>query len=46
MSVIIELATNALHSSPQGFFGVSLIFVYMAVIVGLSLYRIKQHGGH
>ncbi|WP_169734373.1 hypothetical protein [Desulfocurvus vexinensis] len=46
MSVVFELATNMLHSSPQGYLGVSLIFIYMAVIVGTALYRIKQHGGH
>jgi len=46
MSVLFELASNALHSTPQGFLGVSLIFIYMAVIVGTALYRIKQHGHH
>ncbi|WP_461211513.1 hypothetical protein [Desulfocurvus sp. DL9XJH121] len=46
MSVVGELITNAYHSTPQGYLGVSLIFIYMAVIVGVALYRIKQHGGH
>ncbi len=46
MSVALELAKNALHSSPQGYLGVSLIFIYFVVIVGTALYRIKQHGGH
>lgn len=46
MSVVLELANNALHSTPQGYLGVSLIFIYMAVIVGTALYRIKQHGDH
>ncbi|BBD09767.1 hypothetical protein [Desulfovibrio ferrophilus] len=46
MGVVLELATNAWHSTSQGMLGVSLIFIYMAVIVGVALMRIKQHGHH
>lgn len=46
MSVVTELLTNMLHSSPQGYLGVSLIGIYFCVIVGTALYRIKQHGDH
>ena len=31
-----ELVSNAMHSTPQGFVGVSLIFVYFCVIVAVS----------
>ncbi len=44
MATISELVTNAMHSTPQGFLGVSLIFVYLAGIVGTALYRIKTTG--
>ena len=46
MSVVGELISNAYHSTAQGYLGVSLIFIYMAVIVGVALYRIKTSGGH
>ena len=37
-----ELVSNAMHSTPQGFVGVSLIFVYFCVIVATAFYRIKK----
>ena len=40
-----ELVSNAMHSTPQGFVGVSLIFVYFCVIVATAFYRIKK-GDH
>ena len=43
--MIMELIHNALHSTPQGFLGVSLIGVYFVVIVATAVYRIKQ-GDH
>ena len=46
--MIMELVYNALHSTPQGFLGVSLIGVYFVTIVVTAAYRIKQgdHMGH
>lgn len=43
--MIMELIENALHASPQGFLGVSLIGIYFVVIVATAVYRIKQ-GDH
>jgi len=43
--MIMELVYNALHSTPQGFLGVSLIGVYFVVIVATAAYRIRQ-GDH
>ncbi len=40
--MMMELATNALHSSAQGFFGVTLIGVYFAVILATAVYRIRK----
>ncbi len=40
--MLLELITNALHSSPQAFLGVGLIFVYFCVIVATAIYRIKK----
>lgn len=37
-----ELVSNAMHSTPQGFVGVTLIFLYFCLIVGTAFYRIKQ----
>jgi hypothetical protein len=42
MSVVSELITNMGHSTEQGFFGVTAIYVYMAIIVGAALYRIRK----
>ncbi len=46
MSIIFELANNMLHSTPQGYLGVSLIFGYMVLIVAIALVRIKQNAAH
>ncbi|MDR2727169.1 MAG: hypothetical protein LBC10_04165 [Deltaproteobacteria bacterium] len=43
--MIMELVSNALHATPQGFLGVSLIGVYFVVIVAAAVYRIRQ-GDH
>ncbi len=37
-----ELIQNAFHSTAAGTVGVTGIFVYMAIIVGTALYRIKK----
>jgi len=42
MSIISELLTNMGHATEQGFFGVTAIYVYMALIVGTAFYRIHQ----
>lgn len=47
--MISELIQNAMHSSPQGFVGVSLIGIYFCVIVVTAFYRIRKGdhlGGH
>jgi hypothetical protein len=41
-----ELFWNAIHSTPQGYLGVSLIYAYMALIVGTAFYRIYQNSKH
>ncbi|WP_176632276.1 hypothetical protein [Desulfolutivibrio sulfoxidireducens] len=42
MSVINELITNMGHSSEQAFYGVPAIYIYMAIIVAVAFYRIRQ----
>jgi hypothetical protein len=42
MSVVSELVTNMGHSTEQGFFGVTAIYVYMVIIVAAAFYRIRQ----
>ncbi len=42
MYTIWELISNAAQSTIQGFIGVSGIFIFFALIVGVSLYRVKQ----
>ena len=37
-----ELFSNVMHSTPQGFVGVTIIFVYFAFIVATAFYRIKK----
>ena len=37
-----ELVETALQSTPQGFVGVSIIFVYFAIIIGAAAMRIKR----
>ena len=39
-----ELVASAMHSSAQGFVGVTLIAVYFCLIVGTALYRIRRNG--
>jgi hypothetical protein len=43
--MIGHLLHNMTESTTQGFIGVTLIFIYMAVIVVTALVRIKQ-GDH
>lgn len=43
--MFLELFENAMHSTPQGFVGVGLIFVYFVIILGSALMRIKR-GDH
>ena len=40
--MLTELIDNAMHSTSQGFVGVSLIFVYFCFIVATAFYRIKK----
>lgn len=40
-----ELIQNAMHSTPQGFVGVSLIVIFFCVIVAAAFYRIGK-GAH
>lgn len=42
-ATISELIENAMHSTTAGFVGVSLIFIYMAIIVGTALFRIYEN---
>jgi hypothetical protein len=42
IETISELITNMGHSTDQGFVGVSLIFIYLAWIVAMALWRINQ----
>lgn len=43
--MVAELFENMMHSTPQGFVGVSLIFIYFVIIVSTAFYRIKK-GDH
>lgn len=36
------LFENAMHSTPQGFVGVSLIAIYFCVILSTAIYRIRK----
>jgi hypothetical protein len=42
MTYLTELVSTALKSGPQAYLGVSLIFIYFAVIFSTAIYRIKQ----
>lgn len=42
MSMVSELVTNMGHSTEQGFFGVTAIYIYMAIIVTVAFIRIRQ----
>ena len=44
--MLLELFNNAMHSTPQGFLGVGLIYIYFCVILGTAFYRIKNSAGH
>ncbi len=46
MSVVGELISNVFKSTPQGYLGVTLIFLYFILILGTALYRIKKSGNH
>ncbi|MBT8762817.1 hypothetical protein KFV02_02600 [Desulfohalobiaceae bacterium Ax17] len=48
MDVILELIKNMSHSTTEGIFGVTAIFIYFIVIVAVAIYRIKegQKEGH
>lgn len=39
-----ELIASAMHSTAQGFVGVTLIFLYFGLIVGTAFYRIRNAG--
>ena len=43
--MLSQLVANAMHSTPQGFVGVSLIFLDFCLIVVTSFARIKK-GDH
>jgi len=40
--MISDLISNAMHSTPQGFVGVSLIFIYFAIMMAAIIYRIRK----
>lgn len=44
-SWISELVSNMTQSTPQGFVGVSLIFIYFAIMMAAVVYRIRR-GDH
>ena len=46
--MIAELLDNVMHSTPQGFLGVGLIFFYFVLIVGAAAMRIikAEHMDH
>ncbi|MDE7012374.1 hypothetical protein JBF11_00680 [Taurinivorans muris] len=37
-----QLMENVMHSTPQGVLGVSLIFIYFAIMLAAIIYRIKK----
>jgi len=37
-----ELFEGMMHSTPQGFVGVGLIFIYFVVIFSTAIYRVKK----
>lgn len=42
VNMFAELMENVMHSTPQGFLGVSLIFIYFAIMLAAIVYRIKK----
>ncbi|MEA4858521.1 hypothetical protein [Solidesulfovibrio sp.] len=43
MSIVSELVTNRGHSTEQGFFGVTAIYISMAIIVTAALLRVRAN---
>lgn len=43
MSIVSELVTNMGHSTEQGFFGVTAIYIYMVIIVTAALIKVRQN---
>lgn len=41
--VITTLVSNMLHSTPQGFLGVGLIFIYLVWMVSMATRRIAEN---
>lgn len=39
---MLELISSAMHSTAQGFVGVSCIFIYFAVMLWAIVYRVKR----
>lgn len=39
---MLELISSAMHSTAQGFVGVSCIFIYFAVMLCAIVYRVKR----
>ncbi|XPV77236.1 MAG: hypothetical protein ACNI27_04765 [Desulfovibrio sp.] len=44
--MVAELISNAMHSTPQGFVGVSLIFIYLVWMVTMAVRRMKEAREH
>ncbi|MCF8086107.1 MAG: hypothetical protein K9J48_04365 [Desulfohalobiaceae bacterium] len=42
METILTLVQNMAHSTPAGFVGVCGIFIFMALMLGGGVYRVKQ----
>ncbi len=40
--MLSDLIHNAMQSSPQGFVGVGLIFIYFVIMIKAIVYRIKK----
>ena len=43
--MLSHLFESAMHSTPQGFVGVGIIFIYFIVMMSAIIYRIKK-GDH
>ena len=42
METIVELVTHMAQSTPAGYAGVTGIFIFLAVMLGAGVYRVKQ----
>ncbi len=42
MHTLMELIKNMSHSSIEGFLGVSGIIIFLIIMVGSGIYRVKQ----